>query len=117
MYVDGNPLFGIDPFGLVNQSWKKRGRNPANAGKGTIFGPVCGSGSSARYIPDGFAKKACEAHDKCYGTCGKSKEFCDMMFLIDSNNPWYYEMVDLFGDAAYEDAQKEACNEKGCGNK
>ena len=29
-----NPLGFIDPFGLVNQSWKSRGRNPAAVGKG-----------------------------------------------------------------------------------
>ena len=43
-YVLNNPLNWIDPLGLVNQSWRRRGRNPANTGTGGPTRTTVGAG-------------------------------------------------------------------------
>ena len=97
VYVQNNPLGLMDPYGL----------GP--------FGLVCvpaGNPGTASWIPDGVMRKACQAHDECYSTCGKSKGFCDMDFFLTTGNFAYWVAVDLFADSAYDDAQAAAgCND------
>ena len=99
-YVEANPIGKIDPFGLLPvMPWPE-------------FGPVCGSGSNTGLIPDGIYKKACENHDKCYSTCGKTKQECDEAMVMDGA-PIYALILMLSSQAkeAYENAQIEAgCN-------
>ena len=78
------------------------------------FGLVCGPSQDpigASWIPDGIWRSACAAHDKCYATCGQSKEQCDWEFLKASGNMYYYFAVWQFADDAYIEAQKAG----GCG--
>jgi hypothetical protein len=68
-------------------------------------------------------------HDKCYGTCGKSKAECDSNLLKDAKNVcnglsgyWYYDCmaaaftyygaVAALGDLSYYLAQKKNCCKK-----
>jgi hypothetical protein len=90
---------------------------PPNHGKPMDgpFGPVCGPSSNpfaASFIPDGIWKDACQKHDDCYGTCGKTKQQCDQEFLLDSRNSAYFYAVWIGADAAYEEAQEAS----GCNN-
>jgi len=132
-------LYGINPFGLVNQSWRVRGRNPSQVGSGFVgFGSVCGSGSNAKYIPDGIFSQACQSHDDCYDACGASKIMCDLKLLAGVSKSGgntlpgaaYFWAVTLAADDAdaddaddaydaydaYEAAQEKAC-EGDCGTK
>ncbi len=47
----------------------------------------CGSGSTEKLIRDRYFdadfSDACKAHDKCYDTCGRSKDSCDRQFERD----------------------------------
>jgi RHS repeat-associated protein len=114
-FVNGNPLRWVDQYGLLGYRPpgpdQRRGGIPGYGLPGLLgpFGPVCGSGSSATWIPDGPFKRACEFHDKCYGTCGASKATCDLTFLLLSGSPLYYGAVTFFGGDAYEKAQKQSC--------
>jgi RHS repeat-associated protein len=52
-----------------------------------ITGLVCGSGWNDPLIPDHYIwgysfVNACTIHDKCYGTCGETKDHCDEEFLV-----------------------------------
>lgn len=64
----------------------------------------------------------CNNHDRCYGTCGNSKEYCDNSFKNCMRNTCalfnvacraaadsYYLAVHLFGCTAYTNVQKKAC--------
>jgi len=80
---------------------------------------------------------ACNAHDLCYGTCGSDKADCDRKFRDDmyeaceAYNRWllpllppgvpiyracraqaytYYNFVKIFGQGAFDEAQKEGVN-------
>lgn len=94
----------------------------------------CGS-STSTWVPDGYVVSvdftgACDAHDRCYGTCNSSKLSCDagltadMMSACYSQLPWYYifllpncqewavgygAAVIAFGGGPYEDGQKAGC--------
>jgi len=108
-YSKNNPLRYIDPEGLA-----------------------CGTGSTDGYIPDEpfdfYFKSACEWHDECYRTRGKSKTTCDwdfynrMMSVCYNQLFWkgvgsygncavtagiYYGAVWFFGKDAYNRAQKK----------
>ena len=99
----------------------------------------CGSGALGRLVPDRGLRsnfgECCQAHDKCYGTCGADKSECDSDFLscmkVYCNANWptqyprgvpyplpnplrnacmaaadaYYNAVSKYGDAAFRDAQ------------
>jgi hypothetical protein len=104
--------------------------------------PIFGKGD---WIPDSPLDladffSACQGHDCCYGTCGKSKSVCDENFLNDMiaacNRSWpvssvskgiingqyyamclavarvYYDAVSATGTGqdAYNAGQKEVCN-------
>lgn len=69
----------------------------------------------------------CNNHDRCYGTCNSVKQSCDLTFLAemsnscrhwntteerDACNTWtlrFYIAVDLWGNDAFEAAQKTDC--------
>lgn len=96
----------------------------------------CGPSGYGWAIPDSWNRAnftpACNAHDRCYGTCNKSRQQCDiqmrnrMWAACDraygrrgQENLWrlrcrdrantYFKAVRRGGQAAYEDAQEEAC--------
>ena len=71
----------------------------------------------------------CDIHDRCYGTCNKTKTDCDLEFnscmeqlcmdtmksesardSCKSSAGLYYMGVNSMGCRAYQDAQKEACD-------
>jgi hypothetical protein len=95
----------------------------------------CGPAGVGGYVvPDQWddyvLTPACDNHDRCYGTCGSSKDTCDMNFLNDMRNicqadfgPWnpnrydcysaswiYYQAVHQFGGGPYADGQVEGCD-------
>ncbi|RZV58856.1 MAG: RHS repeat protein [Pseudomonadales bacterium] len=91
MYAGANPLRFTDPYGLF------------------FFGPVCGSGASARFVPDGRFTDACQKHDDCYGGCGNSKEQCDLNLCTDGACLYGFMLSTVFSGAsgnAFDDAQK-----------
>ncbi|MBI4691568.1 MAG: fibronectin type III domain-containing protein, partial [Nitrospirae bacterium] len=82
IYTDSNPINFIDPKGLA-----------------------CGTPWLDFLIPDTWTTdidftQPCTNHDKCYGTCGKSKSQCD--------NTFCNELLDVCGKAYLSD--KDACN-------
>jgi RHS repeat-associated protein len=110
IYALVNPVIFTDPSGLripyPGRRYEKL-RGP--------FGPVCGAEGTAQatWIPDGPWKDACQKHDDCYAICGIPKLYCDMEFLINSDNVIYYTAVYRFADSAYDRAQEKACEEDG----
>jgi len=112
-YVSNKPMNWIDPEGL--KKLRGRGGDPRLAGSTNgPFGPICGSGSSAAWIPDRPWQRACEFHDACYATCGADKEVCDLTFLLMGGNLFYYGAISMFGGGPYEEAQEKACKQGGC---
>ncbi len=114
-YVENNPTNLIDPLGLLGSPGYCIGFGCYSV-YGGPFGPICGSGPNTSYIPDGIYREACENHDRCYGTCGKSKFDCDAEFARDGAP--IYALVLLFApeaEEAYNNAQDEAgCNDGNC---
>lgn len=113
---------------------QKKGYVPKANGCG-----AAGSGIS-KYIPNNYYyfdfEKACNNHDKCYGTCNTNKDSCDSTFHLELKNAcynkkvlWspvmfilclehlstiYYLAVSFLGKDAYENGQDEACEWKDC---
>jgi hypothetical protein len=113
-YVENNPLTNIDPMGLMGYG-HGTGPFPTPTPYQGPFGPDCGSGANASWVPDGPWKGACQNHDKCYSKCGVSRFQCDIDFLFDSyGNVTYFLFIRRFGEGPFNDAQKECC---GQGNK
>ena len=104
-------MSNIDPFGLEVSNFDLA--LILLFPRGGPFGSSCGSGANQSLTLDGPYKKACDAHDKCYATCGASKLVCDLQFMMDSNNPGYAGIVYLAGDDAFDKAQED-CDED-CG--
>ncbi|HEV7608942.1 MAG TPA: RHS repeat-associated core domain-containing protein [Steroidobacteraceae bacterium] len=123
-YVHEDPVASSDPLGL--------GRATGNPEK--YSGKACGSGWNFTLVPDSFRgvvsfTKACKNHDNCYGTCGASKKNCDDKFLQETLDACakalgagtrlagacyvqahrYHDMVDRYGDTAFQNAQESAC--------
>ncbi len=113
VYTENNPINLIDPSGL-----------------GTC-GP--GSGLLETLIPDRYPgynfTSPCASHDKCYATCGKSKDECDSTFLNEMLNVcknssifFYYDCITrayiyygaavTAGKIPYDTAQRENCCKK-----
>jgi len=87
-----------------------------------------------RIVKDGRFHRACDVHDKCYGTYGKSKGGCDRYFLkrmkkrCNMDHPefgpmrsrclasarQYHKAVAVLGGPAYRDAQRK--NSAGAGD-
>lgn len=69
-------------------------------------------------------EECCNEHDKCYDTCGRSKESCDAAFgnCLDKICKFEYSLIDLACKTVlpaivivaacteYLDAQESACN-------
>ncbi len=132
-----NPLTQIDPFGLMGQAPGGVGPRPPGQGLGFDditgpFGPVCGTGAGAYFIPDGYFtadfQTACQAHDDCYSTCGIAKGDCDAKFVKDLRRAcgsgfnftcvfiaqFYFSIVRDFGGDPYRRAQEVACASGSC---
>lgn len=127
-YVLGDPVNGFDPMGLFdpaknvqpyirgsfnpndmamwNDSRKGYGKNYPNQFPKGPFGQICGAEGTALayWIPDA-TPGACEAHDKCYADCSKTKWECDYE-LFKSNVP-YGLAVMAAAQPAYDKAHKE----------
>jgi len=117
-YVGGNPINYTDPRGLYGQIFlaeflmKNAMTNPTTSPMMRVgpFGPVCGSGSNASWIPDGPWKEACQNHDDCYSTCRVGRLLCDIKFLYDSDgNLLYFGFIRALGANPYKDAQNASC--------
>lgn len=93
---------------------------------------ACGTGRSSGLVPERWGNAnfnpACENHDKCYDTCGNSKEHCDDVFRNEMHDAchsaysrwWqavdrrlckeaantYHSAVNRMGGDAYRAAQK-----------
>lgn len=123
LYVQGNPVNAIDPDGLSPFHWYFERNLDAiarNSAKNFVKGPfggVCGQAYSisATWIYDGIFVEACGEHDKCYATCGKTKEQCDSEFY--NNGARFYSSIltsiaSQQSQEAYDDAQKHCvCDE------
>ena len=121
-YAVENPLVHTDQFGLLPLMPLPNG------------GILCGSGAGANNVPDRYGSwnfnEACGRHDECYETCGADKGECDRVFLIQMQREcakhgmpglctllarsYYAAVSSRFGQAAYNSAQKEACNDGEC---
>ena len=55
-YVNGNPLYWIDPLGLVNRRWPVGIAGGGYGGRGAVSGPGLGGRGSARYNPNSGPK-------------------------------------------------------------
>ena len=107
-YVKNGPTVRLDPLGL----------------KGCTLSP-----EGSLLLPAYSFTSACDAHDNCYGTCGKSKEACDDRFCrdlgrkCDELSGWrvlfrsdcktqaalYCAAVKVVGKFWYDKAQETAC--------
>lgn len=78
-YAASNPATLSDPTGLEIPL--------GEFGVTEGFHKACGSGEIAGKVPDGFLMynfgPACERHDRCYETCGRTRGDCDREFLHD----------------------------------
>jgi RHS repeat-associated protein len=125
-YVGNNPIVYQDKLGL-----RKCQKPPSPNG--------CGGAGSWDIVPDYYFyfidfTPACNAHDICYATCGKTKSVCDEQFIYDMlsicqhyRNQWwsplnwamyndcgtlaatYYDFVWMLGQPYYDKAQKVYC--------
>ena len=98
------------------------------------LGANCGSGLTSGLVPDkpsGYDfSTACQTHDKCYDTCGATQNGCDEKFLEDMQSICesryasagscnelaniYYGAVQNYGQGAFANAQKAACDNNKC---
>lgn len=128
-----SPVKGVVPKSpMASLAWcpnrqAKQNHTPRANGCGPEGGLV------SLLIPNTFRlanlKPACDFHDICYETCREDKGFCDRRFRTlmeeECQNVYgpgtprleclgqvrtYYQAVSQGGDAAYEAAQKDACN-------
>ncbi len=120
VYAINNPVLYKDTLGLLYAPQYSGNFKPKPIPG--PFGPHCGSGAGATWIPDGSAQRtqACKNHDKCWGTCADGdpyhKEKCNIQFLNDGAGLAYFGAVNMTdaGQEAYDQAQKEACDDDDC---
>ena len=119
-YALNSPARWTDPTGLMGQGPGGGGRSAPGSPRfggggapaiGGPFGPVCGSGPNATWIPDGPWKSACEKHDKCYETCEASRLMCDFRFIADGGSILYFIAIRAGGRDPYEKAQSKCCKQ------
>ncbi|BBG66160.1 Rhs family protein [Hydrogenimonas sp.] len=132
-YVLNDPVNLVDPLGLWDPAsevspyftgaitddaielWNEsRGNYGAISGPGLSgagpFGPICGSGPGASWIPD-ITPNACLKHDICYEKCANScggescKIQCDLNLWDD--NPLYGSATYWFGGSVYFPLEKQ----------
>jgi RHS repeat-associated protein len=121
-YVGGNPVWDFDNDGLMGSRGKvlTTPRFP---------GSSCGPEGSMYNFPNKFwgganIEAACQAHDRCYENCSKSKRKCDSQFYSDIrqaclnlNDPVacnlasiaYFAAVSLGGDEPFKSARRQGC--------
>ena len=112
-YVLNDPVNFVDPTGLdprlngrgvpAAMGGDGKGTGPVHFPKGP-FGSICGAEGDWKttWIPDA-TPDACQKHDDCYSTCGKTKQECDLEF--NKHNSVYAQVVWLMGQKAYDKAQ------------
>jgi len=122
-YVNNNPLRFVDPFGLEQGNNRQRGYPDPKISFPFSWPPPkscagCGTAWNENVVPDVYLE-ACNRHDKCYGTPGRSKLSCDWDFFKDAFaesgpspniiGPFIYFLGPLLGGGdAYRDAQNQA---------
>lgn len=114
-----NPTGFIDPLGLIKYNPPKHGRDSSSSPTKGPFGSVCGAEGSASatwIVPYGSNRAACQAHDDCYSTCGRSKKECDNEFVANGAKKYAWVLTDVLTSAfqeAYDGAQQRAgcCND------
>jgi len=138
-YVDSNPLYWVDQFGLHHGKPHGQMGHRGGGRRTTVRfpGSSCGPEGSPKNYPNKFWgpptwEDACRAHDRCYGDCSKSrksKKQCDFQFYIDirrscrkdnSQSPLscnlasiaYYPAVAFGGGEAFKKARSKCgCSE------
>jgi len=145
--VNNNPVNHWDLLGQkppCSDYSKTRGSGDSAEGRtttqsGNPTGNGCGASGSSFRPPQGHFRvsfvAACNAHDRCYGTCGASKDGCDRQFRANMraacdavynrfNIParascyatahTYYLAVRHAGGSAFEAAQDQFCKWEPC---
>jgi RHS repeat-associated protein len=94
-YSNANPIQEYDHLGLVPGPHTGPRRQHGASGTWSMGATgrwwelpknSCGADGGARYANFGAGysfEQACQNHDRCYSTCGKSKNECDTAFLND----------------------------------
>lgn len=116
-----DPLTQIDPRGLMG-----RASGAAVAKAVPKVRSVCGTGMFTG--PDFSFREACEAHDRCYDTCGANRLLCDDELARQANASCppsdvacrtlaitYYSLMKFGGMLwSFDAAQREACKGAQC---
>lgn len=125
-YVENNPIYYIDPYGLRNTGGGRTSTgsrsNRGGSGPGHTTGPFggkCGPEGKqlANWIPD-VTPKACDEHDQCYLSCAKNcKDYkcrlvCDLSLA--TKNLAYGHATALGGQGLYDELRKEFDCDDGC---
>lgn len=122
-YVGGNPVWDFDSDGLMGSRGKVR-TTPR------FPGSSCGPEGSLYNYPNKFwgganIEAACQAHDRCYENCNKSKRQCDSQFYsnirracLEAHDPVacnlasiaYYSAVSSGGEDPFRKSRLERCS-------
>lgn len=99
------------------------------AGQSAVSLGVALGTNGCSFVPDFAFTGSCNTHDRCYGTCSRTKRSCDDAFLTDMeavcNSNYadaavkrtaclaaaktYHAGVAVAGDTAFENATKKHC--------
>lgn len=82
------------------------------------FGTTCGAEGTtfATWLVDGTWKRACQAHDDCYSTCGNTKRECDNEFASNGAKFCKFMLTNGSGNSVSQGAYNSAQQEAGCCN-
>lgn len=139
-YVHNRPADETDPTGLESGRtfsglWGNPGPNERMRPPYPPMPGSCGSGGNQPYVPEGIGgvsfTPCCEQHDRCYSTCGASRQCCDVLLyscvltrchlagqssrergrptLCEVAGFIYLRVVQKEGGDAFNDAQGTAC--------